>query len=444
MKAAQAHLVGSQPAEHSVRNKSVVSGNYSYWRFRMMYSMMAGYAAFYFMRSNFSAAIPFLESEMGYTKTKIGLIITTAAMAYGFGKGISGLLSDRCNARYFMTAGLLLSAVVNLCMGFSEVWWLFLVLWTLNSCFQSMGWPPCARLLTHWFSPKEIGTKWAIWNASQQIGAGTILALSPFIISYFNWRYVFFIPAIFCIGFSFFLFNRLRDTPQSLGFPPIEEHHGLVASGANLDEENLSMREIIFGRILNNKLVWYVCCANFFLYFVRMSMFNWAPTFLQEFKGSTLLAAGCQTAAFDVTGIFGGILAGYLSDKMFSGYRGRVGAIFMFLLAFCVVFLWKSPASSTVMHTLGMLTIGFLVSGPQILVGVAATDFASKKAAGAASGLTGTVGYIGAAATGGIGYVVDTWGWDRAFFLIATSALLGALFFALTWNHRAKVLEEQT
>ena len=90
-----------------------------------------------------------------------------------------------------------------------------------------------------------------------------------------------------------------------------------------------------------------------------------------------------------------------------------------------------------------MMLIGFLVTGPQILVGVAAADFASKKAAGAATGLTGTIGYFGTAVAGYIGSVVDHSGWDAAFGYITICALLSAFFFALTWNHRAKVLDKQ-
>ena len=416
---------------------------YQYWRIRIMYSMMIGYAGFYLLRQNFTMAIPSMQSELGYSKTQIGAIITLAAIVYGLGKGLSGVLSDRSNARYFMTFGLLMSAVMNLFMGMSSNLTILMVLWTLNSVFQSMGWPPCARLLTHWFSPKEIATKWALWNTSQQIGGGIVLIAAPFLIEYLGWRYVFYVPSIFCILLAIFLFNRLRDTPESLGLPSIESHHGLANHADAQEDEHLSMRQIMFDKVMKNKLVWYVCFANFFLYIVRMAVFNWAPTFLREFKGSSLHVAGWQAAAFDLTGMFGGIVAGYLSDKVFQGHRGQVGAIFMVVSCLCVVLLWKAPVESVWLHFIGMMTIGFLVSGPQILVGVAATDFASKKAAGAASGLTGTFGYLGTAITGiGIGLIVDYSGWDQAFLLVTVSALLSAFFFALTWNHRAKVLEE--
>lgn len=413
---------------------------YRYWRFRIMYSMMLGYAAFYLVRQNFTMAIPFFQSELGFSKTDIGWIVSAGAIVYGLGKGLSGLLSDMSNARYFMTAGLFISALVTFALGFSSSWIALCALWILNNVFQSMGWPPCARLLTHWFSPREIGTKWATWNASQQIGAALCMAVCALVIqSNIGWQFIFFAPAALCMVLAVFLFNRLRDTPESLGLPSVEDYKGLKKHEDH--DKQLSSWDIT-KMVLGNRLVWYVSLANFFVYIVRMSMFTWAPTFLREYKGSTLGMAAWQTSVFDITGIFGGIVAGYLSDKVFHGRRGRVGVICMLLLSACIVFLWKSPLDQTWLHFLGMMLIGFLITGPQILVGVAASDFASKRAAGAASGFTGTVGYVGTAVTGvGVGAIVDHYGWDAAFALIALSAVLSAFFFALTWNHRSKALE---
>ncbi len=281
---------------------------YSYWRRRIMLSIMGGYAAFYLVRQNFTMAIPYLQSELGYTKAEIGIIISVGAILYGLGKGLTGLLGDRSNARYFMSAGLLGSAIISFSLGFSSSWWMILVLYTFNMCFQSMGWPPCARLLTHWFSPKEIGTKWALWNTSHQIGAAMVVIISPYIMAAYGWRYVFFIPGIFCACVALFLLNRLRDTPESLGLLAIEAHHGLVEAH-EIDDSKLTTREIFY-QVIRNKLVWYMCGANFFVYIVRMFVMTWAPTFLSEFKGSSLKLAGWQTAMFDITGMFGGLIAG--------------------------------------------------------------------------------------------------------------------------------------
>jgi sugar phosphate permease len=78
---------------------------FSYWRFRTMYSIMLGYAAFYLVRQNFSFAIPSICSEFGYTKQDIGMVLTIGAVLYGVGKGLFGLLGDRYSARYIMVIG---------------------------------------------------------------------------------------------------------------------------------------------------------------------------------------------------------------------------------------------------------------------------------------------------------------------------------------------------
>jgi sugar phosphate permease len=90
-----------------------------------------------------------------------------------------------------------------------------------------------------------------------------------------------------------------------------------------------------------------------------------------------------------------------------------------------------------------LIAAGFLLNGPQVLNGVATADFASKRAVGVATGVTGSFAYIGSAIAGvGIGAIVENYGWEGGFLLFIFTALIGALFFALTWNNRAKVLDD--
>lgn len=430
------------------KNKSQYSDTsnkiFSYWRMRTMYSIFIGYASFYFVRQNFSLAIPAICSDLHITKSDIGAVISIGSILYGVGKGFFGLIGDRYSARYIMVIGLLASALMNICLGFSSIIPAFAVFYSLNWCFQSMGWPPCAKLLTHWFSPTEIGTKWAMWNTSQQVGSAAIAVLAPIILMHFGWRYLFFVPGSIAILLALFLFNRLRDTPESLKLPSIEKMTGLAsiteASKWEIEEERLTYFETL-KMALSNKLVWCVGLANFFVYICRMTFLNWGPTFLLESKGSTLTGAGLQMAFFDLAGMFGGIFAGYLSDKVFKGRRGPVSVLCMLVLAALVCALWSVPKDSHIFSSFCMICIGFLVTGPQILVGVAAADFASKQAAATASGFTGTLGYVGSAVSGfGAGLIADHYGWNNVFLMTVIAALLSAICFAFTWNKRSKVL----
>jgi OPA family glycerol-3-phosphate transporter-like MFS transporter len=100
--------------------------------------------------------------------------------------------------------------------------------------------------------------------------------------------------------------------------------------------------------------------------------------------------------------------------------------------------------TSVVLPSCVMFLVGFFVAGPQAMVGVAAVDMASKRAAGAASGLTGSCGYIGGAsfAGAGIAYVArSSYRWNGVFVLLLIASLIGAICFLFTWNVRAKSLD---
>jgi sugar phosphate permease len=342
-----------------------------------------------------------------------------------------------------MATGLFLSAVVSFFMGLGSGLFFFAVLWGLNACFQSMGWPPCARLITHWFSPTELGSKWALGASAHQLGSMAILAIGGFLIEHYGWRSAFIVPAFVSIGISLFLINRLRDTPREVGLPPVEEYKGDVTHVSHIYEERITIKEI-FTTVFANKLVWFMALANMCIYIPRMGFFFWAPTFLKEFKGVNLIAAGMLLVGFEIAALIGGVTAGWISDKFFRGRRGPVGTFFLIALALNLLIFWKIPAGYPFFDALCLVLVGFLSNGPQVLNGAATADFASKRAVGVGTGITGSFGYAGSAIAGvGLGYIVEQYGWEGGFMLFIVASLLGAFFFALTWNNRAKILDEQ-
>jgi len=429
------------PMQTEESTNTTVAQRYAYWRVRILYSMIFGYAAFYLVRQNLSMAMPTLSMEYGYTKTQLGAIITIWSIVYGVGKFVNGYFSDRSNARYFMTVGLLGAAVTSLLMGFGENLYYFGFFWAINAWFQSMGFPPVARLVTHWFSPAELGTKWGLTIISHQLGSAAIALLAGFLILNYGWQSAFIVPALLVMGIAVFLFDRLRDTPQSIGLPPIEYHHGLVNKQSEVEEEHLPPKDLVL-KVINNPMLWYLCMANMFFYVVRLGILNWAPTFLKELKGASLMASGWQVAGYDIAGMVGGIMAGWVSDRFFKGRRGPVSVLYMTLLIGCLGCLWWLPSGNQILSAITMVALGFLVYGPQVLAGVASADIASKKAVGMANGFMGTFAYLGSGLSGVcVGWMADNYGWNGGFMFFIVSALLSTFFFSLTWKYRAEALE---
>jgi sugar phosphate permease len=93
---------------------------YPYWRKRIMWSILAGYAVFYFIRKNLSVANPYIREEFGIGKEEFGAALGFASIAYGISKFTSGFLADNFSARYIMSAGLLLSALISFILGYTS------------------------------------------------------------------------------------------------------------------------------------------------------------------------------------------------------------------------------------------------------------------------------------------------------------------------------------
>ena len=430
-----------QPIQPSIiepiKKRPIYARRYNRWRIRILYSIIIGYATFYFCRQNFNIAMPVLMDHFHVTKTQLGWILTAASIVYGVGKFVNGFISDKSNARIFMACGLGLVGVVTFFSGFASSITSLGILWILNNWLQSMGWPPIARMLTHWFAPKELGTKWAIGATSHQIGGAITMVLCGYLVDKYGWEMAFFVPGVVGILIAIFLFDRLRNSPDEVDLPVVEEYKedSINPFGNQLTLTTRQLLEMVF----INRLMWYVCMANMCLYVVRLGIIFWAPMFLRELKGMSLSQAGWQVAAYEILGLLGGLCAGWMSDKIFLGRRGPVGLIFMIALAIMLILFWQIPAGYELLSMCAMTLAGFFVYGPQVLIGVASADFTSKQAIGTANGLASVFAYLGSALSGlCVGWIVDSSGWDGVFLFFILSAIFGAMFFALTWNASAK------
>ncbi|MDR0340116.1 MAG: MFS transporter, partial [Puniceicoccales bacterium] len=418
-------------APKKVVGASQIDRAYRSWRIRLLYTLIIGYAAFYLVRQNMQIAVPLILKDFGCTWTQIGWVFSAFPLVYGVGKFVSGAICDRVNVRYYMSVGLLLAALCSVLIGLApsiagacgglfrvaiSPLLLIAVFYSFNGLFQSTGWPPVARLMTNWFAPNRLGTYWGIVNASHQIGSGIILIGGTWLGQRFGWRSIFFVPAAVCAVISLFLLKNLCDTPESEGLPPLEVYENFKPSWETGKEEGprISLGEIFLRHILPNRALWLVCMANFFLYVVRMGFFNWAPTFLQEARGSSPIGSSFQSAFFEISGIFAGIFAGYVSDRWAGGRRNAVCAIFVALLILSLLLFWAAPSGKPLIDSILLIVIGFFVYGPQSLAGIAGAEFGSGRAAATANGLTGFFGYMGAVFSGfGVGFIIDHFGWNQ-------------------------------
>lgn len=423
------------PPRDEIQDKATVKKQYKYWRWRIFYGMYIGYIFYYFSRKSFTFAMPSLIEDLGFSKGELGILASILSLSYGASKFLSGVLSDRANPRLFMGMGLILTGVLNILFGFSSSILFFAIFWGLNGYFQGYGWPPCARLLTHWYSQKERGTWWGFWNTSHSVGGALIPLVAAFCAQFWGWRFAMFIPGALCIIAGLFVINRLRDTPRSLGLPPIEKYKNDYPVNEKEPDKDLSTKEILFQHVLKNKFIWVLAAAYFFVYVIRIAINDWSTLFLVETKGYSLLTAGACVFWFEIGGILGSLVAGWASDKIFSGKRGPINVLFSLGVIFAIGAFWSSPAGAPILDSILMFIVGFLIFGPQMLIGMVAAELAGKKSAGSATGFVGLVAYIGAATAGyPLGLICQKFGWKGFFIAIGLCAALSVFLLVPLWR----------
>lgn len=428
-----------KPAPHlpEIQDKEKVDSLFKYWRVRTLYSMFIGFALYYFTRRSLSFAMPGLIEDLGFLKTDLGILTTILSVSYGCSKFVSGIISDRSNPRYLMAAGLMITGVLNILFGLSSSIALFAVFWGLNGWFQGLGVPPCARLLTHWYSQSERGSWWSSWSISHNVGSFLISWIAGFCIYYLGWRWAMYIPGLLCIGGSFFLINRLRDTPQSLGLPPVEKYRNDYPSKISLEdqEKELSTRELLFEHVLKNKYIWLLGIAYFFVYIVRTGISDWTALFLIEAKEYSRLGASGAVSIVEVGGFLGMLTAGWSSDYFFKAKRGPVNALFAFFIFFFLFVFWMVPAGYPLLDTAVLFMLGFSIFGPQMLIGMAAAELTHKKAAATSNGFVGWMAYIGAAVAGWpLSKITQELGWNGFFYFLVVCSALGICVLLPLWN----------
>ena len=404
---------------------------------------------FYFVRKNFSFAIPLLEEEYGITKTSFGIIMTLGGLIYGVSKFLNGILADRTNARWHLVIGLSVCVLTSVLFGFADkisilftgaaegevfIRGIVLVmgaLYIINQIFQGCGFAPCNHLMVSWVPPKELATKMSIWNTSHSVGAFIVAVICGYLTS---WQLCFWVPAAIA-GFGiFFIIATLRDTPKSVGLPELPKVKGELDDEENKDPK--AFRQFLMKKVFLNPVIWVLAITDLFVYIVRFAILDWGPSMLDD-MGLSKELTGWTVAIFEVAGCAGMLCAGYISDKFFKSRSQRVCAIEMGLVAACLLGLhFLQDAHQPILFLVLLALAGFFIYGPQALLGVTAANIATKKAASSAVGLIGLMSYLSTIITGlGFGYLADKFGgWGWIFITMGGLSVVGTVLIAALWT----------
>ena len=439
------------PVMETIQDTEKVDSMYKHWRLRIFYACFIGYTVFYLCKKNIAVALPGIMDDFGYSATELGLLGSSLYLTYGIGKFVNGVLADGSDVRKFLPTALFMTALANILfalapdvigmLGLNAKIFAMILLWTLaffwgvSGWFQSAGFPAVAKSLTYWYSNSERGTKWSLWSCSHQTGTFLSFIFAGHIAAHFGWRAAFIVPGALAMITALWLYDRLRDRPQSLGLPDVEVYRNEpVKQKSNDDkkeEDDMSYVEIFKKHILCNKTIWMLAIAYIFVYIIRFGAEDWMIMYLTKAKANISLSdATNMIASLPLVGICGTVCAGVISDKLFKGKRAPVNLLYLVGVILSIIALKFNTINSLNYVIIGLL--GAFTYGPQMMIGgLCAVESSSKKVASAATGFTGIFGYVGAflSATG-TGFLVDILGnngvenWNGAIYFWLVSGII--------------------
>jgi sugar phosphate permease len=394
------------------------------------------YGAFYFCRTNISAAVPGLKgslSDGGLTLSgdEVGWILASLKIAYGLGQLINGQLSERISPRIMLAMGMFGSAALNVLFGFGASFLFLLFVWATNGFCQSLGWTPCMRVTANWVPVMRRGRAIGIIGTGYQVTLGLTYVIASQSASLLGWRGALWVPAILLTLAGLFMLFGLREVPHNSTPSPDD------VRGAPSLQPRPSFSETLYVTLYNPTL-WLLGLALALLNACRYGYLDWGLTHLMETNNLPIGKAGLQFFVIAIGAAAGSYLAGWATDRFFGSRRAPVICILMAVLG-ALSFVYESVVREGAVGTVVLLVlIGFCIYGPQVLlVGTAPADLAHRGTSAAAAGFVNFMGYIGAA-TGDVvtGYYSspDHGGWQVAIYIWAGWAFAGALTTAILWN----------
>uniref|UniRef100_A0A7M4G1U5 Solute carrier family 37 member 1 n=1 Tax=Crocodylus porosus TaxID=8502 RepID=A0A7M4G1U5_CROPO len=358
-------------------------------------------------------------------KQLLGALDYSFLCAYAIGMYLSGIIGERLPIRYYLTAGMLTSGLFTAMFGFGYFYnvhnlWFYLVAQIANGLVQTTGWPSVVTCIGNWFGKGRRGFIMGIWNSHTSVGN----ILGSLIAAYWVsscWGLSFVVPGVIIalMGIVCFLFLIERDSRTCM-------------NGTNrfrVQKPNLSTKETS----QSQGVIEFSLCL-LFAKLVSYTFLFWLPLYITNVEHLDAKRAGDLSTLFDVGGIFGGILAGIISDRLEK--RASTCGMMLFLAA-PTLYMFSAVSKMGLEATIVMLLIsGALVNGPYALITTAVSaDLGTHKSlkgnARALSTVTAIIdgtGSVGAALGPLLAGLISPSGWNNVFYMLMVADACALLF----------------
>ncbi len=385
-------------------------------------------------RATISIAGPEIQKVLGLSPVEMGYVFSAFAWSYVLSQLPGGWLLDRFGSKitYFFSIFIwsvftLLQGTVGFFTGGLAVALLFALRFLVGAA-EAPSFPGNSRITSAWFPTAERGTAAAIFNSAQYFSTVLFAPLMGWLVHTYGWQSVYYVMGSLGIVTAI-VWTRVIYAPKDHPRISAAELAYIEAGGALVDLDGprtaarpkqiatwIYIRELLGNRMLLGVYIGQYCITTLTYFFL-----TWFPVYLVQERHMTILKAGFIAALPAVAGFLGGILGGYVSDRLLKrGYSLSVSRkapiVFGMLMSMSMI---ACNYVSTDWLVVGIMSLAFFGKGVGALGWAVVSDTSPKEAGGLSGALFNTFGNTAGITTPiVIGYIVQ-----------ATGSFAGALVF---------------
>lgn len=387
--------------------------------------LLAGYVLSFVHRTAPAAIAGELTQAFSISGALLGTIAATYFYVYTVMQVPVGVLADTVGPRVIVTAGAIVAGVGSTLFALAPGWQAAAVGRTLVGIGVAVTFVAVLKVCANWFPAERFATLNGITLLAGNLGAVAAGAPLAWVVTVASWRAVFVGLGLVSLVMGALTWMFVRDRPGESG--------GKSTRGPAVQAPSVRWNHALW-KVLTNRASW----PGFFInigvagsYFAFAGL--WVVPYLQEVRGFSQTVAA-QHASVLVLGVaFGSLVVGLLSDRL----RSRRGVMRVYAALYALSWLplvlhvaLPGWASYGWLFLMGLLVPGF------VLTWTVAKEVNRPEHAGMAISLVNVGIFLGAGVLQPlIGAVLDAGrsagaldaAWDRAIWLLAGSAMAGAL-----------------
>ncbi|MDR3563978.1 MAG: MFS transporter [Negativicutes bacterium] len=325
----------------------------------------------YLDRVNISVAAPAIMQEFHINKLELGAVFAAFSVGYVLLQIPIGRLGDNLGPRTVLTGLVTFWSIITGLTGLATNLFSLVAARFLFGIGQAGAFPTATLAFAQWTPVGDRGFFQGLTQASARFGgAVTPWIIAPLIVAW-GWRLSFLLCALVGLVWAAGWYVWYRDNPKDYQskWGSINQAELTLITDDNYASGTVPVLPI--GRLLVSKNMWALSASYFCYCYCFWIFITWLPTYLVEARGFSFLGMGFFASLPLLVGSIGGVLGGWISDKIMArtaNLKLARRAVAMTGLLLAALFLF--PGVLTDSPTLSIFCLTGALFGLELSIGI--------------------------------------------------------------------------